>query len=50
MNKMLTAIAIGQLVEAGKVAWDDPLSKHLGEDWRSRSPPAPREALTAASR
>jgi CubicO group peptidase (beta-lactamase class C family) len=33
MNKMFTAVAIGQLVEAGKVAWDDPLSKYLGEDW-----------------
>ncbi len=33
MNKMFTAVAIGQLVESGKLAWDDPLSKHLGPDW-----------------
>ena len=33
MNKMFTAVAIGQLVERGKLAWDSPVSGHLGADW-----------------
>ncbi len=35
MNKMFTAVAIGQLVERGKVGWSDPASKFLGPDWLS---------------
>jgi D-alanyl-D-alanine carboxypeptidase len=31
MNKMFTAIATLQLVEAGKIALDDPLGKHLSD-------------------
>ncbi|HYF16012.1 MAG TPA: serine hydrolase domain-containing protein [Phycisphaerales bacterium] len=33
MNKMFTAVAVAQLVEAGKLSFDDPLDKHLGPDW-----------------
>ena len=33
MNKMFTAVACMQLVEAGKLSLDDPISKYLGDDW-----------------
>jgi CubicO group peptidase (beta-lactamase class C family) len=33
MNKMMTAVACMQLVEQGKLSLDDPVAKHLGEDW-----------------
>ena len=33
MNKMMTAVACMQLVEAGKLSLDDPIAKYLGEDW-----------------
>ena len=33
MNKMMTAVACLQLVEQGKLSLDDPISKHLAEDW-----------------
>lgn len=33
MNKMLTAVAVAQLQERGKLDWDDPVSKYLDEGW-----------------
>lgn len=33
MNKMFTAVAVAQLVEQGKVSYDDPISKFLSSDW-----------------
>ena len=42
MNKMFTAVATLQLVEAHKLALDDPIGKHLrgypNKRWRPRSP------------
>lgn len=29
MNKMFTALAVGRLVEEGKLSWSDPVGKHL---------------------
>lgn len=33
MNKMITAVAVAQLVERGKLRFDDPVSKHLTSEW-----------------
>lgn len=33
MNKMFTAMATARLVEAGKLSFDDPISKYLDESW-----------------
>lgn len=33
MNKMMTGVACMQLVEAGKLSLEDPVSKYLGDDW-----------------
>lgn len=33
MNKMFTAVAVAQLVEQGKLSFDDPISKYLSTDW-----------------
>lgn len=33
MNKMMTGVAIMQLVEKGKLSLDDPISKHLDDGW-----------------
>jgi CubicO group peptidase (beta-lactamase class C family) len=34
-SKMFTAVAIGKLVEEGRLSFDDPIGKHLGTDWVS---------------
>ncbi len=36
MNKMFTAVAVAQLVERGKLSFDDPISKYLSSDWLPR--------------
>ena len=36
MNKMITAVAAAQLVERGKLSFDDPISKYLSTDWLPR--------------
>jgi CubicO group peptidase (beta-lactamase class C family) len=36
MNKMFTAVAVAQLVERGKLSFDDPVSKYLSADWLPR--------------
>lgn len=36
MNKMFTAVAVAQLVERGKLSFDDPIEKHLDADWIDR--------------
>lgn len=43
MNKMFTAVAIGKLVERGKLGWDDPVAAHL-KGWL----PKGAESITVA--
>ena len=33
MNKMFTATAVAQLVESGKLSFDDPISRYIDETW-----------------
>ncbi len=33
MNKMFTATAVARLVEAGKLSFDDPISRYIDESW-----------------
>jgi len=34
-SKMFTAVAIGQMIESGKLSLNDPIGKYLGTDWVS---------------
>jgi len=43
MNKMFTSTAISRLVEAGKLSFDDPISRYLDETWL---PKAVTDAIT----
>lgn len=36
MNKMFTAVAAAQLVEQGKIGWDDPIARWVDESWLPR--------------
>ncbi len=36
MNKMFTAVSVGQLVEKGLVSYDDPISKYVDASWLPR--------------
>jgi len=44
LNKMFTAVAVGRLVEEGRVGWNDPVAKHL-EGWLA---PGLAERITIA--
>lgn len=37
MNKMFTAVSIAQLVEQGRVSYDDKISKYIDESWLPKS-------------
>jgi CubicO group peptidase (beta-lactamase class C family) len=37
MNKMFTATAVARLVEAGKLSFDDPISRYIDETWLPKS-------------
>jgi len=37
MNKMFTATAVARLVEAGKLSFDDPISRYVDETWLPKS-------------
>ncbi len=37
MNKMFTATAVARLVEAGKLSFDDPISRYVDETWLPRA-------------
>ncbi len=49
MGKMFTAVAIGQLVDAGKVHWDDPVGKYVSGLTPEASIVTVRQLLTHSS-